>query len=247
MDNGNQNQPVVPEPAPLPPVQPSAPMQAMPQPAPMPAPGMGVQPQAMSAQQIQDSMKKQILKIIAILTVISLAVVTLVFFLSSSSDGSLTTTSERTNAQASYDVPTAWFEDTAGTLTVYTNTESLATAQATMLVRDPARISLTDGGVSEKEAQSIASDYRREVASDSTNLEVTDPEIVQVEGFEFVYEMELGGLADDGVTEVQGQSRLYFDAEGYVHVVEFLSVRAYWSANTTEILDILNSYQLKDD
>ncbi len=200
----------------------------------------------MTAQDIQDTMRKKVIKIIILLTAMSAVVVTLVFVLTSMGDSGLGSTIQQSNNRADYDVPEAWYEDSRGPDVIYTNAESIEISQATFAVYGPERASIEAGGVSASDADEIAERYRREANGDNATFEIGDPTEVEVSGFAIAYDFEISGMAADGITEVRGQARLLFDEEGYVHLMEFLSVRSYWDSNSEAILGLIESYTLSE-
>jgi hypothetical protein len=196
-----------------------------------------------SAQQIQDHAKKTILKIIGILTALSLAVVVLLFFVTGAADSSLESLKDAQNDRATYTVPQEWSEDTVGTFTAYYNEESLEASQATLLVTDPIRISFDSNRVTDETMDTIAADYRRTVNNDGSVM-LSEPIERESEGFYRVIDFDVTGFAQDGVTEIRGVSRLLFDDNNFVHTVEFVSIRSYWESNSAQVLDIIDDYQL---
>ncbi len=225
-------------------------------PAPVPEPVYAQQPMqqpfaqpSLTANQIQDNMKKRVLKIIAILTVVSLAAVSLVFFVSGMEDASLSVENleEKSNSQATYSVPAGWSEDTVDGTKAFSNAESTEVSQATFIIQDPLRVTLTAGGVTEPQAENIVDTYRRKSNEEAVGIEVADRKKVAADGFSYAYQLDITGVADDGVTELLGLTRIYFDGDGYVHIVEVLAVRSYWDANTTGLMTLIDSYELKEE
>ena len=264
MDPGNQQnlppqQPVTPpnvppqpaagsvQPAPMPAqpapqvVQPEAPPQAVPAPQPMTTPA----PMGTQGGSIQDNMRSTILKIIGALSALSLGVVFLLFIVSGSADSTLTETAQASNDQATYTVPASWSEDNVGTFAAYYNRETLESSQATFLVVEPVRVSFDESRIADEEIQKLAEDYRRTVNDGETNISLADGVEVQVEGFYKAYDFEVTGLADDGITEVRGLSRILFDETNFAHTIEFVAIRGYWEVNETEIRSLIDSYTLQ--
>lgn len=205
------------------------------------------QNQAMqTSQDLQNSIRNKILKIILVLSALSLAVVGLVFLLNSSSDPSLSATAEASNSQAVFVVPTAWGSTETETYNAYFNQESLQASQATMVVIKPVRVSFDTKIISDSERRKIADDYKREVNDEEANIRLGARSDVTADGFEAGFEYVIEGIGEDGTTALRGLSRVLFDEQNFAHTIEFVAVQSYWDANEAQIVEILNSYQLKD-
>ena len=254
------------QPAPQPAVAPVAPQQnqplpvaqqasySQPQATPNPQypqqPNMPMQPQQfpqqpLTASDIQSGMRKKILTIIGGLTTLSVAAVVLLFLVSGAGDSSLAQTTDVTNSEATYSIPSDWSVDNKESFDAYYNQATLQDSQATLLVLKPVRISFDSERVSDAQMLTIAEDYRRAVNEGEGGLVLADGVTVEVAGFYLAQDYVVTGLADDGVTEIRGISRLLFDDNNYAHTLEFVAIRSYWEANQSEILDLINSYTLK--
>ena len=194
---------------------------------------------------VQDGMRSTIIKIIGSLTALSLAAVLLVFFVSGATDSALNETSSASNAQADYQVPTSWSTDNRGSFNAYYNQATLEGSQATLLVINPVRVSFDSQRISDAEIQNLVEDYRRNVNDAEGELKLSDASVVEIEGFYVAYDFQVSGLADDGITEISGLSRILFDDKNYAHTLEFVAIGSYWDTNEAEVRKLLESYKLK--
>lgn len=191
-------------------------------------------------------MRKRILKIIVILTSVSVVSVLGIFLLSGAADSSISELETADNRRATYSVPTTWGADTVGSGTSYINGDSAVSSQANLVVITPTKLTFDSELISSAEITSFLREYENIAAEAGTGLSFENRREVELEGFNKVYDYDIAGTASDGVTQILGISRLMFDNENYIHTVEFIAVANYWTSNEEAILAIVDSYKLKE-
>ena len=194
---------------------------------------------------VATSMRSRIIKVIAGLTLFSLIGVGVIYFVSNSADSALSEVGRESNTLATYDVPTAWNNESDARYLDYFNGDTRRASSAIISVLKPQRLKFSGTPLTVEEIEQVIDEISNlEARNVDAEIQVISESQIVVDGFERSYEYQYESLAQDGGNVVRGVFRVYFDNEANLHTFEVAAVSQYWNTNQAQLEAILDSYSL---
>lgn len=196
-------------------------------------------------QDVHDVMRRKIIKITIGLLLVSALGLGMIFLISRLSDNSFSNLELDENNLATYNVPSDWAESTEEKGVSYTNGDSSYLSQANLVVITPIKVNFNSELLTDDEALNVLRQYEEAIELADLGLDISNRRQLEVEGFNLAFDYDINGVSSDGDTKIIGLSRVLFDMDNYLHTVEFIAVENYWNSNRDNIVNLVNSYQLK--